>query len=37
MLTGWTFEYIDNLGVVDASSLMQTYEAEQHLKQPKRK
>lgn len=37
MLTGWTFEYIDQLGVIDAESLIQVYEAEQHLKQPKRK
>jgi len=31
MITGWTFEYIDSLGLLDEESLWQTYDAEQYL------
>jgi hypothetical protein len=32
MLTGWTLEYIDGLGAVDASIVLEVYEAEQALR-----
>lgn len=28
MLTGWTFDYIDNLGLIDEESLWQIHDAE---------
>ena len=32
MLTGWTLEYIDCLGAIDASIVLEVYEAEQSLR-----
>jgi hypothetical protein len=32
LLTGWTLEYIDNLGMIDQESVLQIYEAKQKLR-----
>lgn len=32
MMTGWTIEYIENLGLLHRESLLQVYDAEQHLR-----
>ena len=38
MLTGWTFEHIESLGMYNSEALLQVYEAEQKLKnQPPKK
>lgn len=31
LLTGWTLEYIDNLGTIDEEAILQIYEAKQKL------
>lgn len=31
MLTGWTLEYIDALGCEDEASILEVFEAEQHI------
>jgi len=40
LLTGWTFEYIETLGLLNSEAILQIYEAEQKLKaqshQPKK-
>jgi hypothetical protein len=36
LLTGWTFDYIDRLGVIDQDSILQIHEAENALMKPKK-
>lgn len=37
LLTGWTLDYIDGLGLVDSDAVLQVAEADAMLRQPKRK
>lgn len=34
LLTGWTFDYIDRLGLQDRADFLQAHEARQKLNQP---
>lgn len=37
LLTGWTLDYIDSLGVLDQEAVLQIHEAKQKLMKPKKK